>query len=36
MFSSYQIAFLAGAVVSVLGIVLAWRLRPPVGGYSEM
>jgi len=29
IFSSYQIAFLVCAVVGVLGIILAWRLKPP-------
>jgi MFS family permease len=30
MFDSYQIAFLVCAVVAILGIILAWRLKPPV------
>jgi len=30
VFNSYQIAFLICAVVAVSGIVLAWRLKPPV------
>jgi len=37
IFSSYQIAFLVCTVVGVLGIILAWRLRPLVteGGESD-
>jgi MFS family permease len=30
-FGDYQIAFLVCAVVAVLGIILAWRLKPPLG-----
>ncbi len=30
IFNSYQLAFLICAVVAVLGIILAWRLKPPV------
>jgi len=30
-FGDYQIAFLVCAVVAVLGIILAWRLKPPHG-----
>jgi MFS family permease len=29
-FGDYQIAFLVCAVVAVLGIILAWRLKPPL------
>lgn len=32
IFDSYQIAFLVCIVVCVLGIILAWRLTPPVSG----
>ena len=30
IFGGYQIAFLICAVVGILGIILAWQLRPPV------
>ena len=35
IFSSYQIAFLVCAVVCVLRIILACRLRPPAGTGGE-